>query len=213
MKFKNTMTGLVAAFALVAFAAPAVAQDVPDVSGEKTIKVNAKRSEIKFVSEAPQEKIVGKATDLKGSVKMNMDNLAETTGKLAFPVKSMNTGNRMRDRHMRSEEWLNAEANPMISYEVKGLEEAEVVENTKRKIVIKGIATGEVTVNGVAVERKAKVKITIAKKSKRGAHAVKIEPTFTVALAEHNVKGKKGVVGAKVGKTIEISGLVYAAAK
>ena len=198
--------------ALLALAAPGFAQDIEAVQGTKTLETNPERSQIVFVSEAPAEKIKGTAKGVKGSIKINMDDVSKTSGQLMFPVKNMDTGNKMRDRHLQGRDWLNAKKNPMITFNVEGLKDARIKEG-KNKIVIKAKAVGSVVVNGVTAPNTADVTITIATGAKKGAHAVKVEPKLQVALADHEVEGKRGVVGNKVGKTIDIEGLIYGKAE
>ena len=198
------LTGFVCAASL------ASAQDVPGAEGKATLSVDKKKSKIEFISTAPAEKIVGTVEGaIDGKLAMNLDNLAETKGKISFPVVSMNTGNKMRDKHLAGKDWLNADKNPTVVYEVTGLKGLKITEDSDKKVVMTGTSDGKVTVNGVTVDRPAKISITIAKAAKNGARLVKVEPTFEVALSDHKVVGNRGSIGSKVGKTIQVSGLIY----
>lgn len=169
-----------------------------------TFDAGTEKSSIKFVSEAPQEKIVGTASKIEGKVSLDLKAIGETTGTIKFPVATMNTGNDTRDEHLRSSEWLNAEKNPNIIFEIKSLKDAKVQGDDKKK-VIAGTAVGTVTVNGKPAVTTAKVKISILSSGK-----AKVEfKDLNVTLAEHNVSGTKGTVGAKVGQTIAVTGTLY----
>lgn len=169
-----------------------------------TLTVDGAKSQIKFVSEAPAEKIVGTADKLSGKVEVDPQALT-ASGKISFPVASMQTGNKMRDKHMTGEDWLNAKANPQITFTVSSLQDAKV-ETSADKTVIKGLALGTVNVNGVDAPSKAQVTITLLSAKK----IAKVDTKLQIKLADHKVAGKKGVVGAKVGETIDIDGTIYA---
>jgi polyisoprenoid-binding protein YceI len=168
--------------------------------------------QIKFVSEAPAEKIVGTADGIKGLVTFNLGELEKTTGKVSFPVKSMKTGNDQRDEHLRGKDWLNAEANPEITFELKGLKDVKVAPKADGKQVFAAKAVGAVTVNGVSKDVEADVKVSWLDAKDGGKVAgdmIKIEGAFAVKLADHKVAGKRGVVGNKVGELIKIELVLY----
>lgn len=172
--------------------------------------------QIKFVSDAPAEKIVGTADGVKGNVTFNLAELEKSVGKVSFPVANMKTGNGQRDEHMRGKEWLNAEANPEITFELKGLKDIKVAAKDGDKQVFVAKAVGSVTVNGVAKDVEADVKVSWLDAKKGGkveGDMVKIEGKFAVKLADHKVEGKRGAVGNKVGESIQIDLQLYGYAK
>lgn len=195
----------VAAASLVMFTtASAFAQSIGE--GEKTFAVNSSKSTIKFVSEAPAEKIQGTANGkISGSVTLNLANLAESKGKISFPVDSMESGNKLRDRHMKGKDWLNAKKHPNITFTLESIADGQADGASAT-----GVAVGKVSVNGV--EAPARAQIELKYLAEKGLFKVKIT-SLQVRLANHNVEGKRGVVGNKVGETIEITGLVYGKAK
>ncbi|MFN3198790.1 MAG: YceI family protein [Bradymonadia bacterium] len=162
--------------------------------------------QFEFVSDAPLEKIFGTAPEVKGTVETDFDNLAATKGTLTVPVASMKTGNDTRDEHLRSAEWLDAEKFPNITFEI---EKAEV-KGTEAKGEVKIAtlhATGKFTLHGVTTPMTTPVTV------KWKGDKVKVEATFEVKLADYQVKGKDGVVGKKVGETIQIKGALKGVAK
>ncbi len=210
MNTKQLLTSAALTTLMLSISSMAFAQDVSVLEGTKTVKVNSKKSNIKFVSEAVAEKIEGTVeSDISGTFTMNMDNVAETKGSISLPVKQMKTGNKLRDKHMRGKDWLNAKKNPNITFTIEGLENVEVSAQDGKKQSFKGHATGKINVNGVDSPAKAKVTVTLL-----DSGLVKISINkLTVKLADHKVAGKKGTIGNKVGESIEITGLVYGAAK
>jgi polyisoprenoid-binding protein YceI len=169
---------------------------------------------LKFVSDAPAEKIEGVAPGSTGRVTFDLANLEKTSGTLSVPVAKMKTGNDMRDDHMRGPEWLDAAKHPEITVKIEKLEGIRVADKKGAKQSLTATAVGTITIHGKAAPLKAKVDITwMDSNPKRAKKAkgdwVKVSTKFSVALANHGVKGKAGVVGSKVGKTIEIEGIFY----
>ena len=149
-----------------------------------------------FVSEAPLEKIVGVS---EGVLELSTDfaDLTTLTASVTIPVASMNTGNKIRDERLKGADWLNAEANPNVTFKTTRIEVVKQKgDATKGKATLN--AVGQITINGVSKEMKAPVKLKWSQKS------VKARTKFTIALADFNVVGAQGVVGNKVGKTIDI---------
>ena len=149
-----------------------------------------------FVSEAPLEKIVGVS---EGVLELSGDfsDLKMLKASVKIPVTSMRTGNDIRDEHLQGSDWLNAKANPNVTFTTKSIaivKQKGDAEKGKATLA----ATGEITINGVAKEITAPVKIKWSKK------VVKVKTKFKVALADFKVAGAQGVVGNKVGKTIDI---------
>jgi polyisoprenoid-binding protein YceI len=195
----------VAAASLVMFSvSSASAQSIGE--GSKTFGINASKSAIKFVSNAPAEKIQGTANGkISGEVTINLADVKETTGKISFPVDSMETGNKLRDRHMKGKDWLNAKKNPNVTFTLTGISDATVAGGA-----VTGVAVGKVNVNGKDADAKATIEMKYL--AEKGLFKVEIKD-FKVKLANHDVAGKKGVVGNKVGETIEITGVIYGKAK
>lgn len=193
----NARTWLMVSGLLTVCAAPAWADPI-------TVSVTAQRSSITFVSDAPGERIVGTATGLSGSIQTDLANPAATTGTIQFPVDRMETGNAMRDRHMHGDQWLNAEAHPNIVFTIERIDGAQVSTDGNRTD-ISGTAVGTVLVNGVSAPAQAQVSVAVNSETQ----TVRIQPTFSVTLANHNVAGRDGAIGDTVGATIAIEGTVY----
>ncbi len=149
-----------------------------------------------FLSEAPLEKIVGVSEGVL-TLTGGFGDLKALQGSVVIPVQRMRTGNAIRDDHLRSEGWLNAKANPNIEFvttSIEVLKQKGDADKGKAKLN----AVGNITINGVSKPLTAVVKLKWSSKS------VKVKTKFSVALADFNVKGSEGVVGNKVGKSIDI---------
>jgi polyisoprenoid-binding protein YceI len=171
-----------------------------------SLSVDGRRSTLSFISDAPGERIVGTASGISGSIQTDLANPAATTGTIQFPVSSMETGNAMRDRHMQGEQWLNGDANPNIVFTIERIDNPTVSTNGNRTDIT-GTAVGTVTINGVAAPVQAQVAVALNSETR----TARIQPTFSVSLAAHNIAGRDGAIGDTVGATIAIEGTVYAA--
>lgn len=177
-------------FPAVAFAAPRTAE----LDGQ-----------VRFVSEAPLEKIVGTGEG-KGSVTVDFDDLAATRGSIKVAVASMKTGNDQRDEHLRGTDWLDAAKYPEIVFTIESIEVKKTEDKEKYKEA-ELLATGDFSLHGVTTRLSAPVTV------KWTGDKVKVETKFAVKLADYQVQGKQGVVGSKVGESIAIEGSLKGVAK
>lgn len=175
-----------AAFALLAFAAPAFA-------APSTLKV---KGQANWISDAPVERIVGTAAGT-GELSVDLADLTTLKGTITMPVDSMKSGNDTRDEHLKGTDWLDAKQFPDITFEVTAV---KVVEAPKGDAVkeAKVEVSGKFTLHGVATD------LTAPATLKWKGDKVKIDTAFVVKLADYKVAGKDGVVGDKVGETIDV---------
>lgn len=97
---------------LLLAAAPAAASTVSYNLADKN-----KSQQIRFISEAPMENVEGTADQFSGFITFDPDRPeAGLSGMLRVQVDGMQTGLALRDTHMKSAEWLNAAAAPVIQF-------------------------------------------------------------------------------------------------
>lgn len=194
------------AAALVSLAAPAWA-DSPFAgkSGALKFSVDSAKTQFKFLSDAPMEKVPGTAEGVTGEISVaDATNPASTTAKISVAVARMKTGNDMRDKHMQGAEWLNAATNPTISFEISAFELGKVEGNRAS-----GKAVGRFTLNGKAVDKSVPVEIAYAPDK----NALKVTTKFKVSLKDHGVKGKGDIIGTKISPEVDVDCTLYAAGK
>jgi polyisoprenoid-binding protein YceI len=201
-----TTTFALAAFCAMAFSAPTAFATGFNLGakGAKTMTISNKvgTNQAQFNSKAPLEEINGTASIVKGTFTIDPSNIEATTGKIEVPITSMQTGVELRDQHLRGKDWLDADASPNIMFEVKKISGVQVVSSGGGKGVAKGTAEGTFTVHGVA--KSASFPIEIQYLEKGGGDVVMIKSEFNISLKDHNIAGKKGIVGSKVAETINI---------
>ncbi len=207
MRFASTAARLATvSAALLSLSAPALASSpFAGKTGPLSFAVDSGKTQFKFLSDAPMEKVPGTADGVTGEIKVaDAADPAGTTAKITVPVAKMKTGNDMRDKHMQGPEWLNAGANPTITFEINKFEVGKVDGNRAS-----GKAIGKFTMNGKSVDKALAVDIAYA----ADKNAIKITTKFKVSFKDHAVKGKGDIIGTKVSPEVEVDCTLYAAAK
>lgn len=172
----------------IAFPAAAQSRKVVQLSGD-----------LSFLSDAPLEKIQGTAEGATATISTDLSDFTRTTGTVVVPVASIKTGNSIRDDHLKSDSWLDAAAYPEIKLTITGVSGVKS-EQRGAVLVTSGMVRGTFSLHGVSKDLETPVTV------KWKGEKVKASISFTVRLGDYAVKGKKGIVGSKVGDTIEITG-------
>ncbi|MBI5608790.1 MAG: YceI family protein [Deltaproteobacteria bacterium] len=201
---RHLMTAAILATSAIAL--PALA-DTPFAgkTGALSFSVDAGKSQLSFLSDAPMEKFKGTAEGITGDFKVaDAANPGSVTGKIVVPVGKMKTGNDLRDTHMKSPDWLNAAANPNITFEIEKAELSKIEGNRAS-----GKAHGKFSLNGKTIGKDLSIDVAYA----GDRNAIKVTAKFRVSLKDHDIKGKAGVAGSKVGEVIEVEATLYGAGK
>lgn len=190
--------------------------ELPGISGKKTFKLNNDigQNNLKFLSDAPMEKINGTADGISGWFTLDAGNLEATTGKMTVQVRSMKTAISKRDEHMYSEGWLNADKFSTVEFEIEKFSNV-VVNSSGGRTVISAKAIGKFTCHGVTTGHSADIVIVYVKESsetkkRSSGDLAMITAKFNVALKDHNITGMNGLVGSKVGEEIKITASLFA---
>ena len=160
------------------------------------------RTSIDWFSDAPMEKIKGTASGATGSVTFDPANPQGLTGSVSVPVKSMKSGNPIRDRHLKGAKWLDAGKYPNLVFKV-----------TKVTAATRAKSKSDLKLNGTFTCHGVTKAISVPATIKWNAKTLKLTTKFTIKLADYKVAGSSGTIGNKVGKTIEIKATLYGAAR
>lgn len=174
-------------------------------SGEQTFNFEDKggRNQVTFFSTTPLEDINGLGNGVSGSVTFSVNDLKTLKGKVTVYVASIKTGIDLRDEHMRSAGWLNAESYPEITFEIKKIIDIKsIVDN---KLTAKVI--GNYTLHGVTKEVIAEATLTYldeseTTKQKTTGDLLGVQAKFNIKLSDYGINNK--IVGQKVSEYIEI---------
>ncbi len=180
-------------------------------SGTKKVVLSDKVGQNQFLwhSEAPVETIDGTAEGITGTISLDPKNLKSISGTISAKVATMQSGNSMRDDHLRSAVWLDAEKYPTIQFTAKSIKNVKV-EGSKMTADV----TGDFTMHGVTKPMTIPFTLTYIDESAKTRERapgdlVMISAKFFVALGDFDVKGKGDLIGNKVGESIEIEANLF----
>jgi len=173
-------------------------------SGEQTFNFEDKRNQVKFFSTTPLEDITGISNDVKGKVTLDVADVKNMKGSIIISVASIKTAIDLRDEHLRSDNWLSADAYPEITFAVKNVGDVKVLEDNK----IEAKVTGDFTVRGVTKETVAVVTLTYLDASEQTAQyapgdLLGVQAKLNIKLSDFNVNNM--IIGQKVSEDIEIT--------
>jgi polyisoprenoid-binding protein YceI len=87
-------------------------------------------------------KVQGRFTDFKGTFLFDPDNLDDSEISFEIKVKSVDTGNSKRDKHLLSEDFFYASEYPLITFVGNNITKAgENIYNVKGKLTIRGVSS------------------------------------------------------------------------
>ncbi len=97
-------------------------------TGEQTFNFEDKygRNQVSFFSTTPLEDITGISNAVMGKVTFNVGDIKTLKGSISIPVASIKTGIDLRDEHLKSDNWLDAENYPEITFMIKKVGDVKV---------------------------------------------------------------------------------------
>jgi polyisoprenoid-binding protein YceI len=177
-----------------------------NASGEQTFNFEDKynRNQASFFSTTPLEDITGISNSVIGKVTFDVSDVKSLKGSISIPVASLDTGIELRNEHMVSDNWMDAESYPDITFEIKSV--SDVKAESDNKIIAK--VTGDFTARGVTKEAVADVTITYLVESEQTKQRAPgdllgVQAKFNVNLSEFDIENM--IIGQKVAEEIEIS--------
>ena len=198
--FFKTFTGIV----LYAFTASAQGFDVK-ASGEQSFSFIDQhgRNQATFFSETPLEDINGLTNDVRGSVIFDVEDITTLRGSISISTASIKTGIELRDGHLRSADWLDADSYPEITFIIKSVADVKSVESNKLTAKV----TGDFTVHGITKGVTTDVTMTYLDESEQTKKRAPgdlfgVQATFNITLSDYGVEHM--VLGEKVSDSIEV---------
>ncbi len=85
-------------------------------------------------------------------------------GSISISTASLKTGIELRDGHLQSENWLDAESYPEITFVIKNVSNVKSLEENK----LEGKVVGDFTTHGVTKEVIADITMTYLDESEQG---------------------------------------------
>jgi len=162
------------------------------------------RNQAMFFSSTPLEDVTGLSNDVKGTVTFDVDDVSTLKGSISIAAASLKTGIELRDGHLRSENWLDAESYPEITFVIKNVSNVKSLEDNKLEAKV----VGDFTTHGVTREVIAEVTMTYldeSEETKKRAPGdlLGVEAKFSIVLSDYEVENM--VLGQKVSDSIDIT--------
>lgn len=188
---------------LLSLAAAAVLTAAPQTFDFKDPKgVNA----IQFHLDSVLEPISGTAGGITGSATFDPANPAATTGRIVVATNSLTVSNAMMTDHLRGDRWLNAPANPEITFELTKLDNVKTAGNDTT-----ATALGKLSIKGVTKEISVPVKLTYLagafgkriNKPEVGGDLLVVRGEFTINRSDYGIN--PGQMEDKVNPEIQLT--------
>jgi polyisoprenoid-binding protein YceI len=162
------------------------------------------RNQAMFFSSTPLEDVTGLSNDVKGSVTFDVSDVSTMSGSISITTASLKTGIELRDEHLQSKNWLDAESYPEITFVIKKVGNVKALEDNKLEAKV----TGDFTTHGVTKEVTADVTMTYLDESeqtkkKAPGDLLGVEAKFSIVLSDYEVENM--VLGQKVSDNIDIT--------
>ena len=175
-------------------------------TGEKTFTFlnDNKRNQATFYSTTPFENFTGLTNDIKGSVTFNVSDISTMKGTFVVTTASLKTGIELRDSDLKSEEWLDAEQYPKITFTIKKVSDIKKIEDNKLEAKV----AGDFKVHGVTKEVVTDATMTYLDASEKTKEVAPgdllgVVAKFTITLSDYDVDNI--VLGRKVSDKIDIT--------
>lgn len=175
-------------------------------TGEKTFTFlnDNPRNQATFFSTTPFEDFTGLTDDIKGTATFNVSDISTLKGSFVVTVASMKTGISLRDKDMKSEEWLDAEEYPEITFTIKKVSDIKTIEDNKLQAEV----TGDFTVHGVTKDIVTDATMTYLDENEKTravapGDLLGVEAKFTITLSDYDVDNI--VLGRKVSDKIDVT--------
>ena len=166
-------------------------------TGEKTFNFEDKKggNQVSFFSTTPLEDVTGISNAVKGKVTFKVDDIKTLNGSISVPVASLKTGIDLRDEHMKSENWMDAENYPDITFVIKNVSDVK-------------IEADNFTTHGVTKEIFVPVTLTYLDESEQTKQRAPgdllgVQATFNITLSEYDVENM--VIGQKMAEDVKIT--------
>lgn len=167
------------------------------------------RNQASFISDAPFEKIIGLASGLDATVMINGNDITQKPmGKVKVPITNIKTGIDLRDEHLRSQMWLNAEKFPYAEFQLTGIKNpsSKKLNNGEK---ISATLTGKFSVHGITKDVEVPVVLTYFKesektKAKAPGNLLAANADFSIELTNYGIQIPSMIVG-RVNETVTIT--------
>jgi polyisoprenoid-binding protein YceI len=149
----------------------------PDLSGD--YQIDPAHSRLGFVARhAMVTKVRGQFTGFEGTIHADASDLPSSSVTLKIDVSTVNTGNEMRDQHLRTNDFFDIENHPTITFSSTSVE----IEDAEHLNV-----TGELTIRGITKTVTIPLEFTGAARDAFGNDRIGFEGSLVVNRKDFGV--------------------------
>jgi polyisoprenoid-binding protein YceI len=172
-------------------------------TGEQTFNFEDKRNQATFFSTTPLEDVTGISNAVSGKVSFDVSDIKTLKGSISIPVASLDTGIELRNEHLVSANWMDAESYPNITFNIKSVSDVKVEADNKLSAKV----TGDFTAHGVTKEVVANATITYLVESEQTKQRAPgdllgVQASFNVNLSDYDIENM--LIGQKVAEEVKI---------
>ncbi len=179
------------------------------------------RNQVTFTSEAPLEDIVGTTNEIVGYVVFDPDKPRKgVRGFFKVALKGLDTGIPLRNEHLQSNMWLNAEDYPDITFTIESARDIRQTKSSQDYQTYRVRGFGSFTLHGQTKQVAIPARMTYLRESEKTrmklpGNLLGIRVQFELTLADFGVTGPPGkdLIGSRVGETVNIEVSVFASDK
>ncbi len=179
------------------------------------------RNQVTFMSEAPLEDIVGTTNQIIGYLVFDPDKPKNgVRGFFKVPVTGLDSGIPLRNEHLQSDMWLNAESYPDFTFTIESARRIKKTKSSKDYQTYEMTLIGPFTIHGQTQQMDIPARITFLRESdqtrmKLPGNLLGVRAEFEVALADFGITGPAGMdlIGSRVGQTVSLEISVFASDK
>ncbi|MBK7885621.1 MAG: YceI family protein [Chitinophagaceae bacterium] len=102
-------------------------------------KIDNENAQVKFTMQAHGKEMVGNFKGVKGEIKFDEKDLANSSFNCSIDVSTINTGVSERDGHLQGAKWFDAANHPTINFTSSKIEKTDKGYNVIGTLSIKGI--------------------------------------------------------------------------
>lgn len=159
------------------------------VNGQEVGKLRMSKSSVRFVSDAPMERIEASTTQTDGIL-----DVKERSFAIQVPIRTFEGFNSPLQREHFNENYLEVDLFPLATFTGRMIEAADLGKFATYKVRAKG----NLTVHGVERERIIECLVVV------NAEGIRVTTAFDIVLAEHDIRVPR-VVQQKVSPRTQVS--------
>ncbi len=192
-------------------AAPAAAEPAGPALGRKRFAIEPGPTQlIEFTTDAPVETIRGQSNAAAGFVDVDLDHPGQgLLAEVSVPVAELRTGIALRDEHMRSDQWLDAEKFPAIKLVLKLA--PPQTQAIRAGAPVKATVTASLTIHGVTRDVEiADMSVaylpfdTSLEKVHIAGDVLRVKGSWQIKLSDYGVIVPDQLIGKKVSNEVEL---------